>query len=65
MAEANPTPSRHADEQRVWDRLQDELIRPAREHADAAAWERAAARGGTLSLRDVVDLLQRRDAAAV
>ena len=64
MAEAHPTPGRHADEQRVWDRLQAEL-RPAREHAGAGAWERAAARGATLSLRDVVDLVQRRDAAAV
>jgi hypothetical protein len=64
VAAANRTPGRHADEERVLRRLRDELLGPVRERAGEAAWERAAERGAAMSVRDVVDLVQRRDATA-
>jgi predicted ATPase/DNA-binding SARP family transcriptional activator len=61
MAAANPTPGRHADEERVMQRLNDELLDPARARATTAAWEEAAARGAAMNLRDVVELVQQRE----
>jgi hypothetical protein len=63
-AAAHPTEGRHADEDRVWRRLHDELLGPVRGRADPAAWERAAAQGAAMSLRDVVELVRCREVAA-
>jgi hypothetical protein len=65
VAAAHPNRRRHEDEDRIWHRLSDELLGPARERLGADAWERAERRGGAMRLRDVVALVQRRDAAAV
>jgi non-specific serine/threonine protein kinase len=64
MAAVHPTPGLHADEDLVFHRLNDELLGPARERA-GAAWEPATVRGAAMSLRDVVELVQRRHGAAV
>jgi predicted ATPase/DNA-binding SARP family transcriptional activator len=65
FAAAHRVPGRHADEDRVWHRLNDELLGPVRDRVGAAAWERAAAPAAAMSVRDVLDVLEQRDAATV
>jgi hypothetical protein len=62
-AHGHPSPGRHADEERVWRRLNDEFMAPARARLGVDAWDRAEQRGASLSLRDVLALLPQRDAA--
>jgi hypothetical protein len=64
-ARAHPTQQPHGDEARVLDRLRDEFLEPARQRLGTDEWDRAAQRGAALTLRDLLDLAQRRDAAAV
>jgi tetratricopeptide (TPR) repeat protein len=61
MAAANPTPGRHSDEELVLNRLNDEILGPARERVGPAAWDQAAVRGAAMSLRDVVEFVQPRE----
>ena len=64
VAESHQSEGRHEDELRVWRRLNDEFLAPVQEQLGPDAWERARQRGAVVSLRGVLDVIQRRESVA-
>jgi hypothetical protein len=55
-AHGRETADRSVDENRIWDRLYDEILTPARDRYGAESWDRAAGAAGLLSLEEAIDL---------
>ena len=54
-AERHQIASRNADERVVWDRLHEEILRPARSRIGARSWDKASRRGASLTVREAID----------
>ena len=54
-AERHQAAARNADERVVWDRLQEEIVLPARSRLGARRWDEASRRGASLTVPEAID----------